>query len=264
VIRLKEFKFPSGQDYSLKKLDEASYVDSRRDKRIAARKRRRFFRINAIIICILAAIALGVGYLYHAFLITPYTCPLYTAVNDNDFDALYELYTDGFDLNQPILDSERGAYYPAVVIAVRRNNYEMVNALFEFGADINVVFGAAQSTPLHLAAELGTSQMVDSLFQRGADIYALNRDSKTPLHLAVNNLRPQVLALLLEHTENPDPQCQLGWTPLHRAAQAGRGEMLTLLIEAGADVNAQTLDGWTPLRLAENAGNVWVVELLSE
>lgn len=228
---LEEFKFPSEYDYSDSEnfLENSDLADVRRDKRINARKRRRFVRVNIVILVFLLVIGVGIGFLYHHFSVESYECPFQTAFNNRDFYALAELSPEDFDFNAAILDPLRNTYEPPFVIAVRRGDYQMVRELYRLGANINVRFG---------------------IF------------NYTPLHRSVDNQGTHILEFLLARVENPDPRDDRDWTPLHRAVLANRYDMSEILLAAYADVNAQTADGSTALHLAIRAGRANMVELL--
>jgi ankyrin repeat protein len=60
---------------------------------------------------------------------------------------------------------------------------DTVRLLIKNGANV-FVQDKAHSTPLHLAAYTGSSEIVSLLLERGADINVLDESYKTPLHLA--------------------------------------------------------------------------------
>ena len=73
-------------------------------------------------------------------------------------------------------------------------------------------------TPLHFAADFGTTESIRILLQTGADIGARDED---------------------------------GWTPFHFAAAYGTPETIEVLLKAGADIRARDKDGKLPVDLAE-------------
>ena len=67
------------------------------------------------------------------------------------------------------------------------------------------------------------------------------------LHLAADLGRSNVVRALLDSGAHKNARNKRGDTPLHRAALAGSFEVLSLLLGEGADKNAVNRDGDTPL-----------------
>lgn len=260
---MKEFKFPSEIDYTEEFVDDIALIDARKDKRIAARKRRRIFRINVVLLCFLLLIGGTVGgiWWFNRVPTSPISALAEVIVNEN-FELLSEIVSIGVDLNNPIFDITRNEYNPPLLIAVRLGNNRMIYALVNYGADVNITFGRLYDTPLHSAAEFGSPQIIEDLIYLGANVNATNQNRQTPLHRAVYNRNIQVMEKLLEYVDDLNPREINDWTPLHHAAQAGRLATIETLINAGADVDSQLTDGWTALHLAANAGNVYIAEAL--
>ena len=103
---------------------------------------------------------------------------------------------------------------------------EIFNILIVAGADVNLLT-AYGYTPLHLAAETGTTSFIMPLILMGAKVNAQN--SK-------------------------------GFSPLHAAADRGQVKACQALIEKGADVNLIDSDGFTPLLGAVSAQNIELVK----
>jgi ankyrin repeat protein len=62
-------------------------------------------------------------------------------------------------------------------------NTETIEVLLEHGADVTAR-NDTHSTPLHLAASMGSHEVMRLLIKHGANINALDGNLKTPLHLA--------------------------------------------------------------------------------
>ena len=262
---MKEFEFPSEFDYVKEPVDDMALIDVRKDRRLAARRRRRMFRINILLLSLLFLIGGTIGSILWLNHVPPtLAAALPNAILNEDFDLLSEIVAEGVDLDNPIFDSTRNEYNPPIAIAVRQGSNRMVYALVNYGADVNVTFGLLDDTVLHSAAEFGSPQMIEDLIYLGANINATNQNLQTPLHRAVYNRNMLVVETLLAYADDLNPREVNDWTPLHHAAQAGRLGAAELLIDAGADVNAQITDGWTPLHLAANAENTYIFETLLE
>jgi ankyrin repeat protein len=128
-----------------------------------------------------------------------------------------------------------------LMAALYRGHHDIVDAVIEAGAEIDVFAAAATGrmgdlgrsatdatvnsyaydgwTPLHLAAFFGNLDAARLLLDAGADVHAVSRNS-------------------------------LANTPLHAATAGKHGEVALLLIERGADGQAVDSGGYTPLQIA--------------
>lgn len=77
-------------------------------------------------------------------------------------------------------------YGPALVLASRRNEPEVIRELIAHGADINAA-GRNGYTPLHMAASEGNGDVVRVLIELGADTQARDVKMNTPADLAQEN-----------------------------------------------------------------------------
>ncbi|TKX21726.1 ankyrin repeat-containing protein 21 [Elsinoe australis] len=147
------------------------------------------------------------------------------------------------------------------------------------------------NTSLHLAAELGLTDIVELLLDAGHEANEISRNTnwETPLMLAAEKSHIEVgellvsrcgrsipwvnkkgmdalsisasrassaalIPLLLSHPEYPATVSHRdgkGNTPLHHASAAGSLKALRLLLEAGADPSAKNTDHWTPIAYSQ-------------
>jgi uncharacterized protein len=98
----------------------------------------------------------------------------------------------GAEKNQPLHAALAGAGDPAIV-----------RALVAHGADVNAA-GAANYTPLHVAASRGDAELVRFLVASGARTDARMDDGRTPADLARDRGHPEV-AKLLDSPAPPPP-----------------------------------------------------------
>ena len=130
----------------------------------------------------------------------------------------------------------------------------------------------AGSSPLHLAAWAGNTEVVDILLNTGPsvpNVNLTNADKETALHCAAQYGHTEVVRRLLAAGADPNIKNSKEETALDHAAQYGRIETVCLLLESHPEmVGKYTAYGsmiyaHTPLHLASRNGHTAaVVELL--
>ncbi|XP_026275190.2 fibronectin type 3 and ankyrin repeat domains 1 protein-like [Frankliniella occidentalis] len=170
----------------------------------------------------------------------------------------------------------------ALLLAVLRGDVELVYLLLNAGADPNhAAEGAANRTPLMLAAHRGAATLCRALRDRGARWDVPDRNGCTALHYAVAGdgvagLRSaaaapassggteEVVRMALEDGADVHVPDSYGWTPLMRAVMLGaRTNILALLLEAGADVRQLDKQGHSAAHLAALGGRQDVAAVLA-
>jgi ankyrin repeat protein len=130
-----------------------------------------------------------------------------------------------------------------LMAALYRGHHDIVDAVIEAGAEIDVFAAAATGrmgdlrrsatdatvnsyaydgwTPLHLAAFFGHEEAARFLLDAGADVHAVSRNglTNTPLHAATAGKHEEVAMLLLENGAKTDAVDAGGYTPLQIATQ---------------------------------------------
>jgi len=157
----------------------------------------------------------------------------------------------------------QGAGDPALVVAARDGDFEMMRALLTKHVDVNET-ARDGSTALLWAVHQSDVRMVRALIAAGANFVTPNRYGVTPLLEASRTGDTPVMAELLKagadvkRSVHPD-----GETPLMAAARTGRIDAVELLLEAGSDPNAaDTYQNETALMRAADEGHVDVVNAL--
>jgi ankyrin repeat protein len=131
----------------------------------------------------------------------------------------------------------------ALMTALYRGHADVVDALIDAGAEIDVFAAAATGrtddlrraispdtlnayaydgwTPLHLAAFFGHADTVRLLIEEGADVHAVARNAiaNTPLHAATAGRHTDAALLLLQHGADPFVADAGGYTALQIARQ---------------------------------------------
>jgi ankyrin repeat protein len=137
-----------------------------------------------------------------------------------------------------------------LMAALYRGHHDIVDAVIEAGAEIDVFAAAATGrmgdlrrgatdatvnsyaydgwTPLHLAAFFGNLDAARLLLDAGADVHAVSRNNlaNTPLHAATAGKHCELALLLIEKGANPRAVDTGGYTPLEIARQNGLTEVV--------------------------------------
>ena len=176
-----------------------------------------------------------------------------------------------------------------LMLAVRENQPEIVNALLAAGADAKGVSPEQQYGILHVAVQSGRADMIPALLAAGADPLHMAANGATALHDAVWNgdvaavraLLPAYKSCNFIPSESGQPAplgmavsrgntalvklfLEAGCDPnvkgtgkhraddpvLHIAAKSGKADIVKLLLEAGADKTARNYDGQTAVEVA--------------
>ncbi len=165
------------------------------------------------------------------------------------------------------VNADGGYYVRPIVAALARGHFQTADLLRHNGADPDGR-GRFEDTALHSAAFHGNFEVVQKLIEYDADINAVDEYGMTPLHLASeghHHFRDcSVFGPLLEHHADVNAQSKDGRTPLHLASRRGSLEVVRLLLEHRANVEGRFNKGPTALQVATEEGHDEVVKLLRE
>ncbi len=135
---------------------------------------------------------------------------LYKAIESNNSDTVQALIQYGVNVN--VMDEEYGAT-PLLYCIGSGKSPKIFKQLIDAGANVNQG-DADGDTPLHLSAAAGYQKYVEELLQRGADPRATNKYGLTPLHLAVSNARPGIGKMLIERGADINARDNSGTPPI--------------------------------------------------
>jgi ankyrin repeat protein len=181
---------------------------------------------------------------------------LYQAVYDNDHATVDKLIQEKVAVDDdPAYTSELEWYdetytgYTPLIVAVRRDYYEIAEDLIQAGADCNRA-GTGGITPLMMAAGTGNVRMTKLLLDHGADTAARDEVGTQALGDAAEKGYTETVKLLLQKGADVDAPQRGGGTPLMGAVDEGKTETVKALIAAGADVKVAGNNGETALTFA--------------
>ena len=153
---------------------------------------------------------------------------------------------------------------PALLLAARKGNEEIVKALLDAGADVN---GATEDglTALMEAALNNRLGIVQTLINNGAEINAKTRFGGTALSYAAGTYESSGFAIvraLVEAGADVNGKAEDDYPPLLAAAYRGDHKTVQLLIKEGADVNWKPEEATPALMEASLQGHFEVVSEL--
>lgn len=178
---------------------------------------------------------------------------LYAALASSDssaFDSVLH-HVDTEFLNQKFGREQKTYLTKLLCSAVENGKKEKIDILVERGADVNVAY---QGKPiLHLALDLGRTEVAKALVEAGANLSAVDRRGNGVLVAAImssNKQKADLVKLLICKGADPYQKSGSGKYPLHTAATSSV-EVVDALIQAGYDINIRDeVHGDTPLHYA--------------
>ncbi len=168
-----------------------------------------------------------------------------------------------------------GFHPPPTMVAARRGDIAILNALVSFGFDplekgmLRIGKNAFYGTALCAAAGEGHLDVVKYLVEGcnasvdGQELMPDGRqDGWTPLEWAAFNGKLEVCRYLLKTGASVSVKDVDGRTALYVAAGSGRLDVARLLLTVGADAAAKDVNENTPLQMAAFSGSVGLCRLL--
>jgi hypothetical protein len=164
-----------------------------------------------------------------------------------------------------------GFYMTPAVAALAGRHFQLAQVVHRNGSSVDPR-GHQRRTPLQSAVYYEDFEMVQALLDYGVDVNTQDNNGYSPLSYASNFAwqggfnDPRVVRLLLDHGANPNVvgPGYSALTPLHQAVQYGRVEIVRLLVEHGASVEAKNVEGRTPLDFAAKEQRDEIIKLLLE
>jgi uncharacterized protein len=147
--------------------------------------------------------------------------------------------------------------------AARASDMMAITAFLDGGINVNAQSVPDGRTALISAAARGDLQVVKALVERGADVNVKDNKGYTALNHAIEARYDEVSEVLLNHPQlDPNARGRNGVTTLMSYVWRERKDAVQKLLDRGADVNAQDNDGDAALHGAAQSGNVEIVDML--
>ncbi len=106
--------------------------------------------------------------------------------------------------------------------------------------------------------------IINALIKEGADVNTKDQNGETPLHYAAQNGSTHIAKLLIANSAVVNAKNNNNETPLCCAILWGYKDVSELLIIKGSDLNTKTIKGHTPLTIAKEMNYQGLCELLRE
>jgi ankyrin repeat protein len=187
------------------------------------------------------------------------------AAHPDNLDAVQFLLEKGANL-----DSVNNNNVSALAAAVYSGDPSSVKFLLDRGCkptQIRNLFGAAENSPLVVAAQMGEAEIVDLLLAHGADVNAVDANfAGHALNYALLAQKPDIARRLIEAGADLKQASPIGMTPpvvLATYSETGDLSVAKLMLERGADMKTATQTGETALTWARRRGNAELIALLS-
>lgn len=156
---------------------------------------------------------------------------LHWAIESGNVDAALWIIRSGLvDLNAQTKKGDT-----ALLIAVRKRAWAVVDALLQKGADPNIS-NALGVSPILMAAEKGDIEYIDRLVAHGGRVDHRDLQGRSALHYAAKRDQRRIVRhLIVVYHLDPNVVDQAGVTPAGRAAQNNHLETYKLLVKLGAN-----------------------------
>ena len=210
---------------------------------------------------------------------------LFDAIKAGKVDEVRQLIQQ----NPSLKTARDGSGASAVLVAAYNMKPDVVNALLELGAPVDIfeasVLGKVDRideilksnparvteyapdgfTPVALASFFGQPAAVKALIAGGADVnaHAKNALKVAALHAAVAGRNMEVIKAVLAAGADVNAQQQAGFRPMHEAGANANRALAELLLAHGADPTLAADDGKTAIDFARDKGHAEFADWLA-
>ena len=163
---------------------------------------------------------------------------LYIAFKNNDSEMVDLLLKHGTSIEENL------------IFAIRKGMVDLADKILEIGVNIDEVQEKVGESPLHLAISIRDCKIVKLLLEHKANANFKNLSGKTLLQFAVSQGHIEIIEQLLKHGAQVDEKSGLEMTPLMNAFSADRIDIAKILLEHGANIDTRDSQDKTALYTA--------------
>ncbi|HCC37016.1 MAG TPA: hypothetical protein DEQ14_05085 [Treponema sp.] len=165
-------------------------------------------------------------------------------------------------------DFANGINESPLVMAIQKNNYEVVDFLIKSGANVNRLH-RRQRTPIYHAARDADFRILELLIKAGADVNRTDEGGYTPLHTVFSQFgernHKEKIEVLLANQANINAVTSDGLTPLMQSVSTfmSQAEVVQTLLSGRPNINAVNSEGQSALIIAAaNVDDPAIISLL--
>ena len=186
--------------------------------------------------------------------------PLMIAVEKNNIEIVKLLYNKGCNLD---IQDKKGD--TALIFSLRYRNHSILKFLVDKGSNLNIREKDGETALIICASIFNTITFAKIFIEKGnCDLNIQDNNGITALSHAVVNNNSNLTKLLIENHADLNIQDNTGKTALIHAVVTYNFDLTKLLIENRADLNIQDNTGKTALSHAVNSNNFNLTKLLIE
>ncbi|VDL58532.1 unnamed protein product [Hymenolepis diminuta] len=150
--------------------------------------------------------------------------------------------------NKASIDVKDNFGFTPLVLAIIKDNIQLVRYFVKNGAAVYPALGSSQSSPLATAAYLGHFDILQFLLSvEEPDEMIKKLHMNFALCMAINRGNTEIAQFLIDLGTQVSRCSSFAPSPLYVAIRSDHGEIIPLLLSKGAPVNDRGPTGYTPL-----------------